>query len=275
MKKTIPIIVILLFAVNAFAAFDERPLILISNDDGYDTPGISALALEFSKFGQVIVVAPLHNASGVGHGITYKTPISFGKSDHIDGVEVYWVDALPASCVRWALDTLFKQRRPDLVISGINSGENVGMGVYYSGTVGAAREAAFTGTPAIAVSMASGKEIDLAGGAAATLRIARIYLTMPNPPPLLNINLPAGKISETTPVKITHLTLIRWEANYDVRTNPRTGGKYFWITFAGSNTAEPGSDSFELEHGAITITPLIVDVTSTKGITDLTAVFKH
>lgn len=269
MKKTLLISMILLFTVKAFAVIDERPLILISNDDGYNKEGIHALALEFSKFGQVIVVAPLNNASGVGHGITYRIPISFGKSDHIDGVEVYWVDALPATCVRWAMDVVFEQRKPDLIISGINRGENVGMGVYYSGTVGAAREGAFTGVPAIAVSMASGNDVDLAGGAAATLRIAKTYLTMENRPPMLNINLPVGKIIESTPWKITRLTQVRWKTDYDERTNPQTGGKYFWITFAENNPSEPGSDSYELARGAISITPLILDITSTEGMAAL------
>lgn len=264
---------ILLFAVKAFAAFDEKPLILVTNDDGYDKEGIHALALEFSKFGQVIVVAPLNNASGVGHGITYKTPISFGKSNHIDGVEVYWVDALPATCVRWAMDVVFKQRKPDLVVSGINRGENVGMGVYYSGTVGAAREGAFVGAPAIAVSMASGEKVDWTGGAVATLRIAKAYLTMSNRPPMLNINLPVGKITESTPLKITRLTHVRWQADYDERINPRTGGKYFWITFAENDTSEPGSDSYELERGFITVTPMILDVTSSEGMVALSAAF--
>jgi 5'-nucleotidase len=259
---------IVLLILSLFAAAQERPLILISNDDGYSTEGIRALAAEFQKLGTVIVVAPRTNASGVGHGITYRTPVFYGEAQKIGDAPVWWVDALPATCVRWALDTRFEGKRPDLIVSGINRGENIGWAVYYSGTLGAAREGAFEGIPAIAVSMAA-RGNDWAGGAAVARRIAEQYLDMAQKPALLNINLPEGMLTEATPVQVTTLATVRFPTSYDNRVSPRDGLSYYWTIIGDPDTAPAGTDLHALQQGAVSVTPLIVDATDRSAMSAL------
>jgi 5'-nucleotidase len=256
MRRTLPFVLAVLVLGSAILqGEDARPLILVSNDDGVQSEGIKALATELKKLGEVIVVAPLHNSSGVGQGITYRTPISYGSYAQLDGLEAWWVDALPASCVRWALDTRFGGRSVDLVVSGINDGSNLGAGIYYSGTVGAAREGALYGTAAIAVSMEHGAVMDYAGASARIRKIAAVALDTGRKPLLLSVNFPAGKIDTSTPVEITTLTRMRWPVEYHDRVNPR-GGNYFWITFGEGDTPEAGSDAAAVAAGRISVTAL-------------------
>lgn len=262
--RCLQIFILIAFSVS-LAIAQERPLILVANDDGYSTEGIRALALEFQKMGDVLVVAPRTNASGVGHGITYRTPVFFGEAEKIGDARVIWVDALPATCVRWALDTQFAERKPDLVVSGINRGENIGWAVYYSGTLGAAREGAFDGIPAIAVSMAS-RGRDWTGAAAIARGIAEGYLAMARKPALLNVNIPEGPLSETTPIVIATLATVRFPTAYDTRTSPRDGGTYYWTILGDPEAAPAGTDLHELQRGAVTVTPLIVDSTDRDAI---------
>lgn len=258
MKKTLKWCAFLLLAASIMACAEEgRPLILVCNDDGIESEGIRHLAAEMAKLGDVVVAAPLHNSSGVGHGITYRVPISYGRYEKLEGLEAWWIDALPASCARWALDTRFEGREVDLVVSGINDGANLGAAVYYSGTVGAAREGALYGAVAIAVSMDRGQEMDYAGAAARTLDIARSALALKRKPLLLNVNFPAGKIGPATPVEITNLTENRWKVVYDIRSNPQ-GGNYFWITYEESAEPESGSDAAAVREGCISVTPLLL-----------------
>lgn len=261
MKKrqlTLASLLLLILVCTIYA--HERPLILITNDDGIESPGLKALALELTKLGDVVIAAPKNNRSGVGHGITYRVPIAYGRSDSFPGIIAWWVDALPATCVRWALDTRLGGRNPDLVVSGINNGSNLGDAVYYSGTIGAAREAALTGSPAIAVSMESGRDMDLAGAARLVKVIAEKILKMENPPRLLNVNFPKGKIDKETKLRLTRLTKARWRIVYHDRVSPR-GGNYFWITFDEGVEPEAGSDAEAVKSGAVSITPLFLDLT--------------
>jgi 5'-nucleotidase len=270
MRRTLPFFLAVLVLGSTFLyGEDARPLILVSNDDGVQSEGIKALAGELEKLGDVVVVAPLHNSSGVGHGITYKTPISYGPYDQLDGLEAWWVDALPASCVRWGLDTRFGGRSVDLVVSGINDGSNLGAGIYYSGTVGAAREGALYGTAAIAVSMEHEPVMDYAGASARIREIAAAALDTGRKPLLLNVNFPAGKIDASTPVEITTLTRMRWPVDYHDRANPR-GGNYFWITFGGGGIPEVGSDAAAVAAGHISVTALTLFETD-KETSDLLA----
>ena len=263
MKKQIAVLIlIVVLAVVASAGAQEestRPFILISNDDGYDKPGIQALAAAFAKLGDVVVVAPKANRSGSSQSIIYKVPIFFGQAEPIGNIPVWWVENTPASTVRFALEGLLKDRKPDLVVSGVNKGVNIGDALYYSGTIGAAREGAMRGIPAIAVSMDSkGKDFD--GAAAAAVRIAEIYLSMDNRPELLNVNIPGGEITEETPFIVTTIRAGEPDSEAIVRDNPREpGGQYFWVMFRGYTKAEPGSDLHALMQGAISVMPLLVD----------------
>lgn len=150
----------------------SRPLkILVSNDDGIDAPGILALADALLPLGTVTVAAPRHPRSGASHGVTTDRPIAVLESER-QGVTWFSIDALPATVVRLALEKLLPER-PDLVVSGINWGENLGTVTFYSATVGAAREAALLGLPAIAVNLAGGKGMDYTAAAGILADIVR------------------------------------------------------------------------------------------------------
>ncbi len=272
MKRVVVLATVLLVLLGLpVVAEDLRPLILVCNDDGIESESLRILALEMAALGEVVVVAPRHNASGVGHGITYRVPMAYGESDAMPGLRAYWVEALPATCVRWALDTQLDGRAPDLVISGINDGVNIGMGVYYSGTVGAAREGAFGGAVAVALSIDRGEEIDIAGAARFARRLASRLLEADNPPRLLNVNFPCSRIDEETEVRITRLTLQRWPARYHDRVSPR-GGNYFWITFGSSPVPEEDSDAAAIADGVISITPLLVDPTDEAALEEAASI---
>jgi 5'/3'-nucleotidase len=145
--------------------------ILITNDDGIEAPGIVALAKALRPLGTVTVAAPDRGRSGASHGVTSDRPIAVRESDR-EGVRWIAIDALPATCVRLAVERLLPAR-PAIVISGINSGENLGTVTFYSATVGAAREAALLGLPAIAVNLASRGDVDFGPAAAVTVEIVR------------------------------------------------------------------------------------------------------
>jgi 5'-nucleotidase len=150
----------------------SRPLkILVSNDDGIDAPGISALAEALRPLGKVTVAAPRDPHSGASHGVTSDRPIAVLESER-RGMKWFAIDALPATCVRLALEKLVPER-PDLVVSGINWGENLGTVTFYSATVAAAREAALLGLPAIAVNLAGRKGTDYAAAAGILADIVR------------------------------------------------------------------------------------------------------
>jgi len=145
--------------------------ILLSNDDGIDAPGILALAEALLPLGTVTVAAPRDPRSGVSHGVTSDRSIAVRESEQL-GMTWFAIDALPATCVRLALENLLPER-PDLVVSGINRGENLGTVTFYSATVAGAREAALLGLPAIAVNLAAGKDMDYSVAAGITADIVR------------------------------------------------------------------------------------------------------
>src|SRR5215510_118340 len=149
----------------------SSPLILLTNDDGVHAPGIKALAARLSSQGTVYVVAPDREVSACGQSLTLKHPLRAEKIEE----RVYSVDGTPADCVNLALVKLLP-RRPDLVVSGINRGANLGEDVFYSGTVGGAREGTFFGVPSIAVSLTAKHETDFEAAAAFTARLAALVL---------------------------------------------------------------------------------------------------
>ena len=170
-RKLLLFLLILLVGAPPHLQAESRPpssrdfTILLSNDDGYNAPGLQALIRALQPAGELFVAAPADNQSGKGHSISVGRPIYANLERQTQGDAFYAIQATPATCVRLALDALIP-RKPDVVISGINRGDNLGLLVYYSGTVGAAREAAFSGVPAIAVSMQGDDSKDYAAAAA-------------------------------------------------------------------------------------------------------------
>jgi 5'-nucleotidase len=239
-----------------------RLTVLLSNDDGYRAPGLQALIHALEPVADVHVAAPADNQSGKGHSITIGQPIYVHDVKQPDGSVYYAIEATPATCVRLGLTALMT-KKPDVVVSGINRGDNLGLVVYYSGTLGAAREAAFSGLPAIAVSMQGDSLKDYAAAAAyvrdllSQLRDRHLL----KPGFFLNVNVPAGRPKG---VRVARLSMAMGKENYEKRYDAR-GRPYFWQTWQPASRVDEGSDIWEFIQGFITLTPLRLDETAPKS----------
>ncbi len=236
--------------------------ILVSNDDGILAPGIAALADALAQVAEIDVVAPMSGQSGAAHAITFMTPLITERIS-VGGRPFGWgVDGSPADCVKVGVHELC-EARPDLVVSGINAGSNLGVDVIYSGTVAAAVEAAFIGIPSIAFSLEVGGGFDFAGaGRHAREIVLRAVELGISPGMVLNVNIPRLDRGEPRGVRVVPQSTAPWTDSYDRRTDPR-GRTYFWLGDAGGRAAEddPDTDLMALRAGYVTITPLQYDLT--------------
>ena len=231
-----------------------EPLILVTNDDGVHAPGIRALAEALGARWESHVVAPDREMSACAQSLTLKHPLRAEKIEE----RVHAVDGTPADCVNLALVKLLP-RPPDLVVSGINSGGNLGEDVFYSGTVGGAREGTFFGVPSFAVSLASRAETDFSHAAAFAVRLAALVLDKGLPErTLLNVNVPAGKPSGalvTIQGRRDHVGTILEGLDPRRRT-------YYWIEEGRDRwVSDDLSDIHAVREGLISITPLQTDTT--------------
>ena len=229
-------------------------LILVANDDGVRAPGILAVAQALQSVGDVTIVAPAENQSGKGHSITITEPIFRDEVTLAGGIRAIGLTATPASTMKVALMRIV-QRKPDLVVSGINRGYNLGLSTYLSGTVGAAREAASHGIPAIASSLEMPAS-DYTTAADMVARIARHVKENGLPPGVfLNVNIPHG------PVKGVMLTTQGMTAGgkegFEERKHPN-GRTYYWNVFEEGGTDAPGTDVYATQGRFVSITPLKV-----------------
>jgi 5'/3'-nucleotidase len=243
-----------------------RLTILLSNDDGYSAPGLQALIHALEPVADVHVAAPVDNESGKGHSLTIDQPIYVHDQNQPDGRVYFAIEATPATCVQVGLAALMK-KKPDLVISGINRGDNLGLVVYYSGTLGAAREAAMSGIPAIAVSMQGD---DLKDYAAAAAYVRKLLGQLQEHHLIksglfLNVNVPAGA---PRGVRVTPLCLAKGKDTFERRTDGQ-GRPYYLQSWEAPLNVEQGSDVWEFVHGYITLTPLTLDETAPKGMKSL------
>jgi 5'-nucleotidase len=229
--------------------------ILVTNDDGYRSDGIQALARALRDIGDVTIVAPTTEASAIGHALTLRHPL---RLDPIDD-RVFAVDGTPTDCVNIAVTHVFKGL-PDLVVSGINKGFNLGDDVTYSGTVAGALEGALLGIPAVAVSLRSTRgEYDFSHAARAAVSMADAMLRRPLPArTFLNINVPKGQpkgYRVTVQAKRNHVTSV------SERHDPK-GRPYYWLE-EGQNEWQPHdrSDYQAVRDGFISVTPLQPDLT--------------
>jgi 5'-nucleotidase len=230
--------------------------ILITNDDGYRSEGLKALADAFRALGEVTIVAPVTEASAIGHALTLRHPLRLETIAE----RVFAVDGTPTDCVNIAVTQVFKAL-PDLVVSGINKGWNLGDDVTYSGTVAGALEAALLGVPALAVSLqATRGEYDFGPSARAAAAIAGAMFRKPLPSwTFLNINVPRGQPTGcrvTVQAKRNHVTSVA------ERRDPK-GRAYYWIE-EGQNDWEPHdrSDYQAVRDGYVSVTPLHPDLTA-------------
>lgn len=232
------------------------PLILVTNDDGVQSEGIHALADAMKTLGDVVVVAPLQEASAIGHALTLRRPL------RIETIRegVYAVDGTPTDCVNLACEIILK-RLPDLVVSGINKGWNLGDDITYSGTVSGALEGALLGAPGIGVSLRRAAVYDFGPSAEAAATVAKAVLAHgAGPRGFININVPSGTpkgMRVTTQAKRNHVTQI------DSRTDPR-GNSYYWIDEAlDEYHPDSGRSDYEaVKAGYVSVTPLQPDMTA-------------
>lgn len=237
----------------------SRPLILITNDDGYRAPGLLALRAAVADLGDVMVIAPDRERSACGQGITIKGPLTVEKIDDT----TFAVDGTPADCVILALANLMAEK-PTVVLSGINRGANLGDDVYYSGTVGGAREAAFWGIPAAACSLVTrNKPLDFTEAAKHSRRLCEVLLSAPpHPGVLLNLNVPDGPASEILGVKVTRQGMRGHASGVSVTKDSR-GRLFYWIAEPFDKwDAADGDDMAAIRAGYVSVSPLGKDTTS-------------
>lgn len=231
--------------------------ILVSNDDGYQAPGIRALAAALREVAEVVVVAPDRDRSGASNSLTLKRPLSVVA--HGDGVSS--VDGTPTDCVHVAITGLLDDE-PDMVVSGINAGANMGDDVLYSGTVAAAMEGRFLGLPALAVSLCSysPEHCDTAARVAVTL-VERLRCQPLPADTILNVNVPALPWERLAGFQATRLGH-RHRAEAVIRSEDPRGRPIYWIGAAGpEDDAGPGTDFHAVRSGYVSVTPIQVDLT--------------
>ena len=245
--------------------------ILLTNDDGIHAPGIEALHAAIRDMGEVVTVAPLDVQSATSHGITFRTPLlieEVAPNAHMRG---FAVDGRPADCVKLGLRRLWPDmfgagQLPDLVVSGMNSGANVGINVIYSGTVGAAVESAFLGVPAIAVSLHMGGGVPHWRRAAEIARhaIDRVLKHRIDPHTVININVPRTHAADAPmpAIKVVNMNTSAGIDNYERRESP-DGRPYYWPSGNGMEFfhTKEGTDVEALNDRFITVTPLQYDLT--------------
>jgi len=250
----------------------KKPLILVTNDDGINAPGIRFLIDIMNDFGDVVVVAPDSPQSGMGHAITinntlYCEPIVINKNEP---QSEYSCSGTPADCVKIAVNEILK-RKPDLCVSGINHGSNSSINVIYSGTMSAAVEAGTQGIPAIGFSLLDySLDADFTHSREFVKRITLECLNNGVPKGVvLNVNIPKISNTKLKGIKICRQANGVWEEKFDKRTNP-LGREYYWLSGKFVNK-DPGEDTDEwaLENGYVSITPTQYDLTAHQAIKNI------
>jgi 5'-nucleotidase len=243
----------------------ERPLILVTNDDGVMAPGIRAALPGLQAIGDVVVVAPDRERSAASHSISLDRPL------RVDEIEpgVFAIDGTPVDCVYLGLLHLVP-RRPSLVVSGINNGYNLGSDVFYSGTVAGAVEGALRGVPALAVSLERRRPQDFSHAAAFLTALAAEVVrrgagALPDAS-LLSVNVPPGPVSG---YRVTFLGRRVYRDQVEVRQDLR-GRSYYWIGGPEENATDlPGSDCSAVREGLVSVTPLGLDLTHARLVGEL------
>ena len=250
----------------------KKPLILVTNDDGINAPGIRFLIDIMNDFGDVVVVAPDSPQSGMGHAITinntlYCEPIVINKNEP---QSEYSCSGTPADCVKIAVNEILK-RKPDLCVSGINHGSNSSINVIYSGTMSAAVEAGTQGIPAIGFSLLDySLDADFTHSREFVKRITLECLNNGVPKGVvLNVNIPKISNTKLKGIKICRQANGVWEEKFDKRTNP-LGREYYWLSgkFVNNDQGED-TDEWALENGYVSITPIKYDLTAHQAIKNI------
>jgi 5'-nucleotidase len=239
--------------------------ILVSNDDGYLATGINVLTAALEAIADVVVVAPDRNRSAASNSLTLKNPLRVSEV----APNRFKVDGTPSDCVHLAL-TGFLDFEPDLVVSGINHGANLGDDTIYSGTVAAAMEGRFLGLPTIAVSLVGNKLAHFNTAAAVAVELVQKIERAPFPSDvILNLNVPNIPLSELKGVRATRLGF-RHKSEQILKDTDPYGRPIYWVGPAGEGQdAGEGTDFFAIEQGFASVTPLKVDLTRHSAVKDL------
>lgn len=245
--------------------------ILLTNDDGIHAPGLAALERELRALGEVSIVAPAREQSGVGHSITFLSPLICQEVFDGPRRRGWAVEGSPADCVKIGVFE-FCPRRPDLIVSGINGGLNAGINVLYSGTVAAAIEGAFFGITSVAVSLEfdAHARFDVAAQMARQV-IEQILARQPTGARLYNLNIPTKAIAGSAELRVVPMGVERYGEHFIKRQDPK-GRAYFWAT--SDPPPQPGvqeTDLTALQKGFVTLTPLHYDMTKYPVLQEMAA----
>jgi len=235
----------------------QKIRILLSNDDGYFAPGLACLAKSLASIADVVVVAPERDRSGASNSLTLDRPLILRRAHN----GFYFVNGTPTDCVHLAVTGMLGIF-PDMVISGINDGANMGDDTIYSGTVAAATEGFLLGIPSLAVSLVNTSDANFITASRVTVDMVQRFLRKEfTSPILLNINVPDIKYNELQGIDVTRLGR-RHKAEAAIKTKSPRGETVYWVGAAGAaQDAGEGTDFFSVNHNRVSVTPLQVDLT--------------
>jgi len=240
----------------------ERPLILVTNDDGIKAGGLESLVGMLKGIGDVVIVAPNESYSGMSHAITVKSPLYAKLVKEKEGLKLYKVNGTPVDCVKIALNVLL-DRKPDILVSGINHGTNSSISIHYSGTIGAAREGALNKVPAVGFSLQNySHSADFTEAVKVAEHVVKQVLADKLPSgTFLNVNIP-----DNHPIKgakIARQSKGKWVEEFDERIDPR-GRRYYWLTghFENQEPEAKDTDEYLLNKGYASIVPCHIDATN-------------
>ncbi len=249
----------------------KKPLILVSNDDGITANGIKLLVELMNELGEVIVIAPDSPQSGMGHAITVGNTLRLSESHIFEGVKAYQCSGTPADCVKMGKGFALKDRKPDLVVSGVNHGSNTSISVIYSGTMSAALEGAIEDIPSIGFSVCDHSlEANFSHIKTHLLKIVNQVLKTGLPKGVaLNVNFPAKSKDPIKGIKICRQTRAKWQEEFDRRVDP-TGRQYFWLTgnFINQDKGED-IDEWAIANNYTSVVPVSFDLTAYHAISIL------
>ncbi len=241
----------------------EKPVILVTNDDGITAPGIRALVEAVKGLGKVVVVAPDKPQSGMGHAITIGQPLRLIPSQQFEGIEAYSCTGTPVDCVKLAVDKVL-HRKPDLCVSGINHGANHSINVIYSGTMSAAVEAAIESIPSIGFSLLDYSiEADFSAAKVYAKKVVELLLSSkPDKHSVLNVNIPAVPEALIKGIKICRQAYAKYEEDFIERKDPH-GRKYYWLTGEFVNFDKgKDTDVWALKNNYVSVVPVQFDLTN-------------
>ncbi len=245
----------------------EDRLILISNDDGVEAKGLKCMIEAARSFGEVIVAAPKLAMSGMSHAITIKNPLRAKKIREEENLTVYSCEGTPVDCVKLALNQL-TNRRPDIVLSGINHGSNSSSSVVYSGTMAAAMEGCINFIPSAGFSLLDyDPDADFSASRVIVTKVIENIIQHKLPDGVcLNVNIPAVSLQELKGIRLCRQTRGYWKEEFVKRLDPHNG-EYFWLTGNYFNQEEEAEDTdeFALREGYVSMVPIQVDLTAYKA----------